>query len=376
MNLILHVIGNDLRYLRLFLTVWLGLVILQAVLIGSYPQHFSSGRGSLISSHFLAGLVAVLKICLLTVIVSQSVQKDSTIGSTAFWLSRPISRSCLLASKSLFLVLAVILPTLLVEVVLLLVCGVTLDDTLRSILQIVFLQLLVTTVFMMLAALTTNLARLILLGIIALLGLPWLHYHISWSLFSLVLGTVTHPSDGGPFVQLISPPSFSSHLMGILLALLGTAVIVIGHQYLTRRTMLSRILIFSGVFLNLLTIGYWGSDFWKTASQLDPGILDPTQVTARIEKKNLVFDPVMASRPVYDPTGEKRCFSEETSRWTIFPRMSLCSRHGYPQTWSCRPENPWPNTSVIAGMYSRVPLRINSTGGDLTEGKPSCSDRP
>ncbi len=304
MKLILRVIGNDLRYLRLFLSVWWGLVILQAVLIRFYPQHLSSWKGWLISPTFLALLVAVLKVCLLTVIISQSVQKDSTIGSTAFWLSRPISRGCLLASKSLFLVLAVILPTLLVEVLLLFVCGVTLDDTLRSIPQIVFLQLLVTTVFMMLAALTTNLARLILLGIIAFLGLPWLYY-LSWSLFFLVLGMVTHPSDGGPFVQPIPPPSYSPHLMGILLVLLATAGVVIGHQYLTRRTMISRILLFSGVSLALLSMGFWSWDLWATARQLDPGILDPTQITARVEEKSLVFDPVMASRPVYDPTGEK-----------------------------------------------------------------------
>ena len=133
MNLTLHLIGSEFRYLRLFLSVWWGLVILQAVLIGSHPQLFSGGRPWLISPTFLAMLVAILKLCLLTVIVSQAVQKDSTVGSTAFWLSRPIFKGRLLASKALFLVLAVVLPTLLVEVVSLRVCGVTQDDTLRSI---------------------------------------------------------------------------------------------------------------------------------------------------------------------------------------------------------------------------------------------------
>ena len=305
MNLTLRLIGSDFRHLRLFLSVWWGLVILQAVLIAFHPQLFSSGRPWLISPTFLAMLVAILKLCLLTVIVSQAVQKDSTVGSTAFWLSRPISRGRLLASKALFLVLAVVLPTLLVEVVSLRVCGVTQDDTLRSIPQMVFLQLLVTLVLMMLAALTPNLPRLILSGIIVVVGLPLLWFILLF-LSALAMGAVTDPSVGVELVPPIPPPSFSSYFLGSLLVLLGTAGIVIGHQYLTRRTMLSGILLFSGVSLNFLTIGYWGSDWWIGASQLDKGILDPTQVTAQIEPKSLVFDLATSVNPLFDLTGEKK----------------------------------------------------------------------
>ena len=312
MNQTLNLIANDFRYLRLFLGLWLGLVILQAVLVGSYPQSFSSRGVWPFGPTVLGWLLAILKFCLLTVIVSQAVQKDSPVGSTAFWLSRPISRGRLLASKSLFLVLAVVLPTLLVEVVLLRVCGVTPDDTLRSIPQIVLLTLLAIVVLTMLAAVTTNLPRLILWGIIALVGVPLLWFILPLILlllsaaYQLVLGTWPYPSDDVSVAMPIPPPQYSSHLMGMLVVLSGTAAIVVGHQYLTRQTMVSKVLMVAGVFLNSLTMAYWGADWWTREPQLDPGVLNPTLLTARIEKKSLLFHPTTASGPVFSPTAEKK----------------------------------------------------------------------
>ena len=75
-----------------------------------------------------------------------------------------MSRVRLLTSKVLFLTVAIILPSLLVEVGLLFVCGVIPHDILRSVPQILILALLAGAVLMMLAAVTTSLARMILAG--------------------------------------------------------------------------------------------------------------------------------------------------------------------------------------------------------------------
>ena len=309
MKLTLHLIANDFRYLRLYLSLWWALLVLQAVLIGSYAKLFPGGWAGPIGPNFLGLLVAILKLCLLTLIVSQAVRKDAALGSTAFWLSRPISKSRLLASKSLFLVLAVVLPTLLVEVVLLRVGGVTLEDTLRSIPQIVLLTLFTIVVFMMLAVLTTTLPRQIFLGIIALVAVPPLSYVlflIFFTPFSPVLGTWLNSGEDLRIAMPIPPPSFGLHLMGMLPVLLGTAGIVVGHQYLTRRTMHSRILLLSAVSLALLSMGFWRWDLWATPPQLDKKILDPAQVTARIEKKSLLFDSLTSSHLFIDLMGEKK----------------------------------------------------------------------
>ena len=293
MNLTLNLVACDLRYLRHYLGLWLGLVVLQAILVG-YAPHLSpdypGDRGHFFSLSSFAWLVAVLKICLLAVIVTQLVQKDSTIGSTAFWLSRPVSRARLLSGKVLFLVLAIILPSLLVEVGLLFVCGVTPHDTLRSVPQTVFLALLAVATLMMLAAVTSSLARMIFAGGVALVGLPLLWFLVggAWVLYLLEPGTVV--AVDVPAAQPVPPPSLSTYFVGIALVLLVTAVAVVGYQYLTRRTTGSRIILVAGVCLVLLSMGHWEGVLGTTSPGLDTEIPDPAQVGVRIEEESLVFD--------------------------------------------------------------------------------------
>ena len=117
-----HIIGKDFRDLRLLfpLVGWWSIAILQLLLIAVFPRlPISPPAIEMTLGFFLVGLawlLAALDFGLLVLIVSQLVQRDSTVGSTAFWLSRPVSGANLLAGKALFLLLAVILPTLVVTV--------------------------------------------------------------------------------------------------------------------------------------------------------------------------------------------------------------------------------------------------------------------
>ncbi len=294
MNLTLHLAAWDLRYLRHYLGLWLGLVVLQAVLVGYAPQLSPVERAHVFSLSFLAWLVAVLKICLLAVIVAQLVQKDCTVGSTAFWLSRPVSRVRLLIGKVLFLVLAVILPSLLVEVGLLIYCGVTPYDTLRSVPQIFFLALLAVALLMMLAAVTTSLARAILAGGLALVGLPLLGFFVAGAWWLFFFGPETLVSDDITVARPVPPPGYNTDVVGISLVLLVTAGAVSGFQYLTRRTTWSRIFLVAGVCLALLSMGYWGKVLGRNSPGLDKAILDPSQVKAGIDEQSLIFVSEMA----------------------------------------------------------------------------------
>ena len=277
MNLILHLIRKDFRHLRVLLAVWLGLAILQAVLIGSGLHTRASDMKFLFALSQFIGLLSLLKTLLLIMVVSQLVQSDSTVGSTAFWLSRPISGRKLLASKSLFLVLTVIIPVFLVEALLLLSNGVTLTDTLRSIPQIVLFQLFLTAVPMMLAALTPNLPKLFLLGIIAVVA--FYLFHLTFMVFQLA-------TPRGDSVDRGASVAFSA-MIGLFLLFLVGAAIVACHQYLTRRTTFSTILALSGVPLSVLLINFWTWDLWATEHQLSKGIVDPERVTVRLEEESL-----------------------------------------------------------------------------------------
>ena len=300
MNLTLHMVGKDFRRLHVLFSLvgWWGLVILQGVLIATFARlpHLPPPADMMLefSIALLAWLVALLKMGLLVLIVSQLVQQDSTVGSTAFWLSRPVSGKRLLASKSLFLALTVILPAFLIEVLLLLLHGVTLYDTVRSIPQILLFQCLVLALLMMLAALTRNLPRLIFVGILAVVGLLLVQY--IFSVFLRWLGPYVFQPQQNALMQTIAAvvrrnrwddSLYFSGLIGFLLFLLVVALVVVCHQYLTRRTKKSMILaspVFPGVLVFMI---FWTWDFWPDEYPLYEGILDPEKVTARIQEKSL-----------------------------------------------------------------------------------------
>ena len=269
MKFTFHIIGKDIRDPRLLLPLvgWWSIAILQVLLISIFPGLPPTLPAiEMMSGVFLAGLawlLAALDLGLLVLIVSQLVQRDSTVGSTAFWLSRPVSGGRLLAGKSLLLLLLVILPVLGAQVLLLLFNGVTLYDAFRSVPQIVVLQVLVLSVLMMLACLTPNLQRMLFLGIIAAVGLATLQYTFRFYLVR----------------SLWDSSLYDSAAIGFSLFLLAIAVTVVCHQYLTRRTKRTLILASSLVPGLFLFLALWPWDFWPTDPP--PGPVYPGPETDR-----------------------------------------------------------------------------------------------
>lgn len=274
-----HIIGKDLRDLRLLLPLagWWAVSVLQPLLISVFPRLPSSPPAiEMMLGGFLAGLawlLAALDLGLLVLIVSQLAQRDSTVGTTAFWLSRPISGARLLAGKSLFLLLAVILPTVGLQFLMLLFNGVSLYDAVRSAPQIVVLQLLVLSALMMLACLTPNLSRMLFLGVIAAVGLAIVQYTLRLSLLRIRWDRSLD----------------DSAVIGFSLFLLAVAVAVVCHQYLARRTKRSLILASSVFPGTILFLTLWPWDFWPTEFPVVRDILDPEQVAVRVEVDSLEF---------------------------------------------------------------------------------------
>ncbi|MDE2755211.1 MAG: hypothetical protein OXI92_01540 [Acidobacteriota bacterium] len=273
----LHIVSKDFRDLRLLLPLfgWWGLSILQVVLISVFGRIPGSPPAiEMMSGVFLGGLawlLAALDFGLLVLIVSQLIQRDSTVGSTAFWLSRPVSGARLLAGKSLFLLLAVILPTVAAQFLTLLFNGVTLYDAFRSVPQIVVLQLLVLGLLTTLACLTPNLPRMLFAGIVAAVGLAIVQYALRLPL--LRTGWNRSLED--------------SAAIGFSLFLLAIALTVACHQYLTRQTRRSLILaspVLPALFLFTIL---WPWDFWPTEAPVAQAILDPEEVAARVEVGSL-----------------------------------------------------------------------------------------
>ena len=272
MNQIAHIIRKDLRHLRSLLLVWLGLLILQAVLTGGVHPFIDDIRTMDLLSNFVP-LLSLMEFLLLTVIIAQLIQADSLVGSTAFWLTLPISRGGLLASKSILLVLFVILPTLLVEVVLHFANGITVFDVFRSIPQILIFPLLLTAIPMLLASLTPNLPRLVFSGITLVAALALLNLAIE----ALYTSTTTNV-----YVW------WSATIVLPLFVFLGSLLVIV-HQYLTRRTTLSTFLAASGVLLAVLIIFFWPWDILGfTAQRIE--VLETGNVKARLDEETLTLN--------------------------------------------------------------------------------------
>lgn len=334
MKKVLHIVRKDFRHLRFYLAGWLGLVILRAAVIGYGP--LDSGTWDYDSFFYYELLAWFPQICLLPIMVARLVQDDSLAGSTASWLSRPISGGQLLASKSLFLVLAVILPLFIVELLLLGLHGVTLSDVIRSIPQILAYQLLLTSVLLLLAAVTRKLAHTILLGLLGVVGWMWF-YNFSRSLF---------------FKQVDLGDSFgitlaTSREVAFMLGHLAVAGFVVSHQYLTRRTVKSATLACSGLLVIGLFMGVWGWDFVASAQRLDPRVIDPGQLTPRIEEETLRFFRRVRSQPLKRsmvlngnialeglPPGAFALPEQVTSQVSFRSlEETLSSRHGHPYSY-------------------------------------------
>ena len=160
MNLILHHLKKDIRCLRLLLLLWFLLLMVNSLAMRSgLDRLILSDEGTEVLAAAYV-LLYVLQQILQIVIVCQLVQADALAGTTAFWLTRPISRTELLLSKSLFVLLILVLPSLIGEGIVLQINGISVSQTLSVLLQEIILQSAFFVIPpMLLAALTPNLAK-------------------------------------------------------------------------------------------------------------------------------------------------------------------------------------------------------------------------
>ena len=278
MKLILHMIKKDFRHLRLFLFVWWGLLISRTALIASTlfgqieEEHtFFSQYWLEMSVHSLGSLTFLF----LFPLVLRLVLSDTPVGSSAFWMSRPISGSRLLLCKSLFLVLTVIIPILLAEVWLLLSQGVTQIDVLRSVPQIILLNLVGPALFMMITVVNPGRNQETESpwpGTIATLSLIWIIVSLN-NVLDLTYETLS-----------------TSRSIVLILFLLAIAGFVIADQYSNRRSRLSANIATFGILLCGFVVQVWPWDFVAAAQRPDRSVMDPQHVTAGIETRSLRVD--------------------------------------------------------------------------------------
>ena len=225
------------------------------------------------------------------------VQSDSLVGSTSFWLSRPVSARQLLAGKSVFMAGTLIFPTLLVEVLILLFNGVAARDVLRSIPQTLFYTLLAVAILMVLATLTRNLLQMMAFGL------------VSVGCYDFVCNGNGRGGDlfswpAGGYRSYGQDYSAKFEVDRVFSVPYGDGRIMVSVQYLTRRTKLNTILTLSALFPCILPMDLWTWDLVAAARKPERTIVDPERFAARIDQQSLKF---------YEKADLRRCETTDGS---------------------------------------------------------------
>lgn len=250
MNLVFHQLKKDILRTRVVLVLWFVLVVLQFAFIGWSAKPGDALMQSL--SPMLSGLLTIFNYLLVLVLVPLLIHQEPLVGTTAFWFTRPLARTTVLASKSLYVLMLLALP-ILAQSGVFLANGVTFHDIALAAPELLVSQLSWIVIVASLAVLTPNFARFAIVGAIVL---------VIWYLSLFVLQMIMLMRNPQSFVSTLASLTSSRALVGSFITLgFGCAVVLL--QYLTRRFVLAITLAIASLFLGLAAQYLWPWDFLK-----------------------------------------------------------------------------------------------------------------
>jgi len=284
MNLTWHIIKKDLRALRWPLLLWTLLIIMKlvagAMLLTADgtedPQWFKRLES-------LAMVFAGLE-TLSVILVAALVQQDLLVGSSAFWVTRPISGGRLLRAKLAAIGLIFILWPLVVTLPWWLACGYGPRDLAGAAMETASIHLIVVLVGLLWAVVTDGYSRFILWALITLAAVPVVL--LSIGMYRLTFST-----------NVADDVLWARSGLVIACALSGITTVVV-HQFLTRRTARSIGIIVTTLVL-MLVLGLWWpwslglEDRWRAFVQRQiesdwPASAQPPGLSLSLEQAELL----------------------------------------------------------------------------------------
>ena len=92
-----HLVWNDARALRGPLAVWVGILVLQLGVVAVGPMFVGSGNDR--ADVNMSQGVIVMRLAMTVILTALLIQRDTAVGTTAFWLTRPIRPLAMWAAK-------------------------------------------------------------------------------------------------------------------------------------------------------------------------------------------------------------------------------------------------------------------------------------
>lgn len=274
MKLLRHLVAADVRRLRLMLAVWALVVAGNRVVEGSGAL-FGADPNLRESFAVLASVLWLAELLLTFVLVSLVVHAHPTVGTDAFWLTRPFPPRLLLVSKLTLLALALVIVPAIANAVLLAAHKMPAQISAGVIAQIASID----TVWLILAttaaALTPNLARLALL-----IGGALVTVAITMGIFIAVMmarllddaPVGTEPSDTGPTGLVV----FNAVLVVAGLTMLSV-------QYGSRLRRRSIAVGVAGVGIAFLVSWFWPVPFLSPRLTVPDWARDTRALTASVD---------------------------------------------------------------------------------------------
>lgn len=243
MNLTWHIVKKDLRAFRWPLGLWL-LCIVAKLGVGVILLNSSGEEGTLWFSQMdaLAMFLAAGEL-LSFVLVAALIQEDLMVGTTAFWMTRPISGARLLRAKLLTIGLAFLVMPVLVTLPWWLGCNYGSGEIAWAAAETVAVHALVVLAALMWSAVTDGLGRFLMWTLVTLAATP---------LVTAILGYYLMRQGPGAVPEVVA----TRVLVMVALLVIGTLTVLI-HQYLTRHTWRSIGILGGTLGLCILTLSFW-----------------------------------------------------------------------------------------------------------------------
>jgi hypothetical protein len=260
--LAVHIVRKDLREHAAWIVPYLAVVVVRALLIGSGVDRLVTDRLEFASLGFAYIALMVTHAGLLVVLTVQVVQADRLVGTTAFWVTRPVCRWHLLAAK--LIVLAGVLVVIPVAVDALVVAGngLPLAQAAGAAADGALLRLAVVLPIAVLASVSADLAGFVVPAVCVLLG---------------VFATEAAIARLG-LVAKSSRAANDSIFVFTAVVVVAGALATFAHQVLTRRTARSTLIALLTVVVALLVANRWTAVVVGPPRGLEAGWLDPAKV--------------------------------------------------------------------------------------------------
>jgi hypothetical protein len=243
MNLTWHIVKKDLRALKWPLGLWL-LCVVAKLGVGVMLLNATGDEGFVWfqKMDMLAKGLATGEL-LSFVLVAALIQEDLMVGTSAFWMTRPISGGRLLRAKLLTIALVFLIAPVLVTLPWWLGCNYGPGEIAWAAAETVAVHAIVVLIALLWSAVTDGLGRFLMWTLVTLAVTPML---------SAIIGYYLSRKGPGPVPEILS-----TRVLGMIIIMVVGIMVVLVHQYLTRHTWRSIAVIGAMIVLCVLTLGFW-----------------------------------------------------------------------------------------------------------------------